>query len=44
MDIDRIFTEVPVGLMDKAAAQPAINASVDLRRAKQLEITRDTYL
>lgn len=43
MDMDKFFTETPSHLMAKAAAEPA-HGPVDLRRAKQLEITRDTYL
>ena len=44
MDMEKFFTETPLDLMEKAATQPALHGPVDLRRAKQLEITRDTYL
>jgi len=43
MDMDKFFTETPSHLMAKAANEPA-HGPVDLRRARQLEITRDTYL
>jgi hypothetical protein len=44
MDIDKLFTETPPQLLAKAAAETVATAPVDLRRAKQLDITRDTYL
>ena len=42
MDLDKLLSDTPETLLVQAAAEPS--GAVDLRRAKQLSISRDTYL
>ncbi|MEW5702766.1 MAG: hypothetical protein AB1792_11125 [Candidatus Zixiibacteriota bacterium] len=44
MDLDKLFTETSPALLAQATAEPRTEGTVDLRRAQQLTITRDTYL
>lgn len=43
MDLDKLLSDTPESLLNHAGAEPP-SGVVDLRRAKQLSITRDTYL
>ncbi|MBI3872164.1 MAG: hypothetical protein HY304_03695 [candidate division Zixibacteria bacterium] len=44
MDIDKFFAEQSGALLERAAAEPHLDGAVDLRRAKQINVTRDAYL
>ncbi len=44
MDFDKLFTDPPATLMQKAAAEPPTTSAIDLARARDITITRDTYL
>jgi len=44
MDLDKLLMESSPTLLARAAAESRLEGMVDLRRAKQISITRDTYL
>ena len=44
MDLDRFFNESSHELLQRAGAEPKRCGSLDLRRARDLNINRDTYL
>ena len=43
MDLDKLLSEAPETLLARAADEPR-TGTLDLRRAKELSISRDTYL
>jgi hypothetical protein len=43
MDLDKLLSDPPADLLARASVEPS-DGRVDLRRARQLSITRDTYL
>lgn len=44
MDLDKLFTETSPVLLSQAAEEPRLSGPVDLARARDITITRDTYL
>lgn len=44
MDLDKILSAVPAELVARAASEKPVGGRLDLRRAAEIEITRDTYL
>jgi hypothetical protein len=44
MDLDKLLSEAPESLLARAADEPRPSGVIDLRRAKELSISRDTYL
>ncbi|HEX9750937.1 MAG TPA: hypothetical protein VGB22_06620 [candidate division Zixibacteria bacterium] len=44
MDLDKMLMDAPRSMLQKASEEPRIDGTVDLRRARQLDVSRDTYL
>lgn len=44
MDLERFIAETPHEMLARAAKEPTIDGSIDLRGAKRIDVTRDTYV